>query len=195
MVDIKIIPIFALQNLFVNLYLRNSFHESLFISHSKMTAFNIFLILLAIVAGALGFRSGIIKQIGSLVGIVAGIIGCRIYGEAVAQWGISISSEETSPVLVTILAYVAVFILAYLALTLAASLLRNIVKAIHISFIDRIAGSAFRIVLWFFVLSIALNVWVAFLPEQAPQGIWAQRVEKIAPIVMGTEPVSALMKE
>lgn len=157
-----------------------------------MTPFNMFLILVAVVAGALGYRSGLIKQIGSIAGIVAGIIACRIFGDTVVTWCHSIAAEDTSDVMLTVVAYAGIFIVAYLALLMCGSLLRKIAEAVHLGIIDRLAGAAFKLLLWFFVLSIGLNLWSVFVPGQAPEGEWAQRVEHLAPVVMGTEPASVL---
>ncbi len=160
-----------------------------------MTPFNMFLILLAVVAGALGFRAGIIRQVGSIAGIVAGVIACRMFGPAVVDWCKSIAAEDSSDVMLTVISYAGIFIVAYFALLMCGSMMRSLISSMHLSIVDRVAGAAFKIVLWGFGLSIILNVWCAFLPHQAPEGKWVQRVEAIAPVVMGTQPASTLLIE
>lgn len=151
-----------------------------------MNPFTIFLLVLAIVAGVLGFMKGLVRQIGSIAGIVAGIIVCRLYGHDAAAWlGRVASTPAEDSALITICAYAGLFVLAYLGCIIAASLLRKVVSSLHLGLIDRVAGAALKIFVWAMLVSLALNVWVAFAPESRPEGVWARRVENLAPAVMG----------
>lgn len=151
-----------------------------------MTPFNMFLLLVVVVAAALGFRSGIIKQAGAIAAIIIGIIVCRMFGNQATAWVQNIvTADNTSPLVTSVLAYAGLFIITYFVVTLLAGFLHRVVHAVHLGAVDRLCGAAFKVLLWCFVLSIALNVWAAFVPESRPDGVWAQRVEALAPMVMG----------
>lgn len=145
-----------------------------------------FLLLVVVVAAALGFRSGIIKQAGAIAAIIIGIIVCRMFGNQATAWVQNIvTADNTSPLVTSVLAYAGLFIITYFVVTLLAGFLHRVVHAVHLGAVDRLCGAAFKVLLWCFVLSIALNVWAAFVPESRPDGVWAQRVEALAPMVMG----------
>lgn len=151
-----------------------------------MTPFNMFLLLVVIIAAALGFRSGIIRQAGTIAGIIIGVVACRMAGDRATAWlHTMFSADDTSPLLLNVLAYAGVFIIAYFVVAILASLLHSLVHVVHLGIVDRLGGAVFKVLIWCFVLSLALNVWAAFVPDSRPDGIWAQRVEALAPAVMG----------
>ncbi len=144
-----------------------------------------FLLLVVIVAAALGFRSGIIKQAGAIAAIIIAVVACRMFGADVTAWMQSaMASSDTSPLLLTVLAHAGIFIVAYFAVTILAGLVHRVMHVAHLGIVDRVVGAVFKVALWCFVLSIALNVWAAFVPESRPDGVWAKRVEALAPAVM-----------
>ncbi len=150
-----------------------------------MTPFNMFLVLVAIVAAALGFRKGLIKQLGAIAGIIAGIIACRMFGPTVTDWCRAVATEGTSDILLTMIAYVGVFLLAYLIVSMSATLMQTAAKVVHIALLDRIGGAVFKMVLWLFILSLGVNAWCAFFPEHLPEGKIANFVTSLAPMVIG----------
>ncbi len=150
-----------------------------------MTPFNVFLLLVVIIAAALGFRSGLVKQAGSMAAIIIGVIACRMLGDRGTAWLQTVAGDDSSPLLIIVLAYAGIFLLAYFAVTMLVNLVHCVVNVAHLGLIDRLAGAAFKVLLWCFVLSIALNVWAGFMPESRPQGAWAECVEALAPAVMG----------
>ena len=46
-----------------------------------MSAIDILIIIVIAIAAVYGVRKGMISQLGSIVGIVAGIVVCRLFGE------------------------------------------------------------------------------------------------------------------
>lgn len=143
------------------------------------------MLLLAIVAGVLGFMKGFVRQAGSIAGLVAGVVACRLWGDDAAQWLGRVASADSDGAAVTALAYAGLFVAAYLACVIVASLLRKVASGLQLGIIDRVAGAAFKIFVWAMLVSVALNVWVAFMPDRRPAGEWARRVEKLAPAVVG----------
>lgn len=142
------------------------------------------MLLLAVLAAVLGFMKGFVRQAGSLAGVVIGIIVCRVYGPDAVRWLQHVASADSGAA-VTACAYAGLFILVYLACILASGLVRKLVSGLHLGLLDRLAGAVFKVFVWALLVSIALNVWVAFMPDSRPSGAWARRVEKLAPAVAG----------
>lgn len=150
-----------------------------------MTMFNVFLLLLIGIAFVLGCISGITKQLGSLAAIILGIIACRVYGTSATAWAAATFGGEASDFKVIALSYAGLFIIVYFAAWIAALALKRLVKAMSLGFFDSLAGGVFKAFLWVFAFSLALNAWIAVLPENAPKGAWADRVVAFAPTIIG----------
>ena len=127
-----------------------------------MSAFAIFILIVAAAAAILGFNKGMLAQIGSILAFVGGVMACRIFGPAVA--GLFSTSEEPGATGIAI-AYAAVFIVAYIAIILLFRLLRGAVHAVRLGILDRLAGAAFKTFIWMFMLSIALNIFATLNPK------------------------------
>lgn len=154
-----------------------------------MSPFEIFLVILTAGAALLGYRSGLVKQIGSLVGIIVAIIACRIFGPQLADYWTGSAQGASDQAVYYILAYAVVAIVAYLAVLLVARLVRGIIHGICLAFVDRLAGAVFKVFKWLLVCSLAYNIWVAFRPRSAPaqEDVWAERLLSLAPTVIGSE--------
>ncbi len=126
-----------------------------------MSPFTIFVIILAAVAAVLGFRKGLIGQVGQILAVVGAIMACRMLAPQVVVW---ICGSADAPATDTALCYALTFIVAYTVVLLAARVLRGAVGAVHLGLLDRIAGAAFKLCLWMLILSVMLNLWAAVAP-------------------------------
>lgn len=148
------------------------------------------LILVVVLGGlAYGFHKGIISQLGSLGGLVAGIIVCQLFGGAVADFAQTVFSPSYTTRVVSV---ILLFILVYVAVRLAAKLVKKVVKALHLSAIDRIAGGLFVAFKWTLILSFALNIYATFFTAGTLQaesslanGNVIQAVLDLAPNTLG----------
>ncbi len=154
-----------------------------------MSPFEIFLLIVVAGAALLGYRSGIVRQIGSFAGIIAAIIACRIFGPQLAGYWSRSASDASDTALYHILAYVVVAVLAYLAVVLVARMARNLIHGLHLGLLDRLAGALFKVLEWLLVCSLVYNVWVAVVPDSAPaaEDAWQHRLLTLAPTVIGSE--------
>lgn len=157
----------------------------------------IFIILFA--GGAvIGYRKGALKQIGSLAGVVAGIIACQTAGEwASGIAGSIIGANEPDASELTIytakvLGYGCLFGVTWLGIWLIASFLRKATRALLLRPVDSVAGSLFLIFKWFLVLSLMLNFWKTISPQSTvfngaklAGGALLDTVMHIAPITLG----------
>lgn len=144
-----------------------------------MSAFDIFLIVAMCVALVWGGFSGFFRQIGSLAGLVLGIVACRMFAPRVAS---ALGPESLST---TVMAYALVFIVVFFACKLVAYACRGVLRTLHVGFADRLCGAALRAVLWLFAISLALNVWEVVAPGTGPEGSTAAKVEAFAPWAVG----------
>ena len=148
-----------------------------------MTAFDIFTIVVAAIAFISGFFTGIIRQVGTLAGFVVGIIACRLFGADVEAW--LSSSVQGSGSATSVIAYAGLFLVAFFAVKILANAVRGLIGILHLSVLDRICGAAFRAAVWMFVLSLCFNLWAYAAPAEAPSGTLTDRVEQIAPWLLG----------
>lgn len=160
-----------------------------------MSTFEIFLAVFSLIAIIWGAITGIISQLGSIAGIICGVLACRIFGPQASAWLGSLAESGSSRTLLMVIAYVAVFIAAYTVAWGIFRLLKIAAKKMQIGVLDRICGAAFKLFLFIFCLSLALNLWGALAPDMMPKGVWAQRVEKTAPRILGSKAVSNLFSD
>lgn len=160
-----------------------------------MSTFEIFLIIFSLIAIVWGAIAGLIAQLGSIAGIVLGVVACRIFGHQAAYWLGSMAESGSSRAVLTVLAYVMVFVTAYFAAWALARLIRAAAKKMQIGFLDRLCGAIFKLFLFIFCLSLVMNLWGAMAPDMMPKGVWAERVCKMAPRIMGSPTVKNIFSD
>ena len=155
-----------------------------------MSSFTIFIIIVVVVSAALGWRAGLLRQIGRVAGIILGIIACRMYGSQVAAYFISDEATKGDVMMYTVLAYVLLFIAVYLAASIIAYLMKSLLEAVHIGILNRVAGAVFKICEWLLLISLFLNLWTAISPITSLEGNPVyDRVLWFGPYLLGTDAV------
>ncbi len=153
----------------------------------------IVLIIVAI-AAVWGYMQGLVKQIGSVAGVIGAAVACRLFGAAVAQAFAGDSSEAPSGFYV-VLAYLAVAAGAFFLVWLLGRMLRGVIHGAHLGIIDRVAGAVYKAFLWLLVTSLVYNLYLCVYPEEMPQGSskqWEQRLSDFAPCVLTSETAQQL---
>lgn len=134
-----------------------------------MAAIDIILLLIFIVSAWLGFRKGIITQLGSVAAIVIAIIACRMFGGTVGELLFGSHPEWENSSLsrygVSIVANCLIYVVVYYAVIIVAKLLRTVSHAILLGPVDRIAGAAFSIAKYGLLVSLLLNLYVVLFPN------------------------------
>ncbi|MBD5300916.1 MAG: CvpA family protein [Bacteroides sp.] len=135
-----------------------------------MAAIDIILILIFILTAWLGFRKGLIVQLGSVAAIVVAIIACRMFGATVEnlffdchpdwQTGSSLSRYGVS-----ILANGVIYLVAYYAVILVAKFLHTATHAILLAPLDHIAGALFSVAKYGLLVSLLLNLYIVLFPS------------------------------
>ena len=153
-----------------------------------MTTIDIVLLFITLVAMFAGFMRGFMRQLGTVAGLVLGVVACRVFGDDVAAW--FIGPDSAHPDAIRMLAYAGLFVVVFLASTLIGRLLKAVLKAVCLGFLDRVAGALFSAAVWLFLTSIALNVYLVAEPEQSglfkvPSKPWREAVVDFAPAALG----------
>lgn len=158
------------------------------LNQQHMTAIDIILLFITLVALFTGAMKGFTQQLGTLAGLVLGILACRVFGPDVAAWFTGMSSSH--PTLMTAAAYFCLFVAVFLGAALVARMIYAILKAVKLGFVNRVAGALFRAALWLIVTSLLINVYLGFEPAQKaafqnPAKPWRHAVVQLAPKVLG----------
>ena len=146
----------------------------------------------------LGLYKGLMEQIGSVAGILLGVIACRIWGDEATRFVASImpdisASDEAAAYVNSVIGNVFLFLAAYLIAMLIAKLLHTVISNLSLGWINRLLGGVFGIVKWFVILSVVLNLWEALLPDhsivstsQLMGGMIAKTALNLAPALFGS---------
>lgn len=161
-----------------------------------MSAIDILIIIVIAIAAVYGVRKGMISQLGSIVGIVAGIVVCRLFGETFAEvldlnLTDATSSPETSAYLNSAIANLILFVAAYFVAKLCSGIIAEVAKSLYLGIFDKIGGIVFAIFEWLLGLSLLLNLCQAFFPNvhivSSSSGIADEQIMNLAPTILGSE--------
>ncbi|MBN1424952.1 CvpA family protein [Candidatus Fermentibacteria bacterium] len=123
------------------------------------------LIVIAAVAAVIGAVKGLVRQVGIVVAVVAGIGLSLRYGTAVTGWlGRWIGSAQVRGVLGPALVFLAV----YLVVILCASLLHRLLCAASLGWMNRLAGAALGVMTSVLLIGAILLVLTAHVPSFRP---------------------------
>ncbi len=131
-----------------------------------MTALDIIILIIFIVAAVMGYRRGFISQIGSVAAIIVGIVACRMFGTAVSQWFMPDVGDSSMAVYgARILGNCLVYVVAYYAVIIVARMLRTVTHAVFLGPLDRIGGAVVSVVKWFLLVSLLLNLYIVLFDD------------------------------
>ena len=108
-----------------------------------------------------GFKQGAMRQLAGIVGLVLGVVGCRLFGD-VAESIMPSSPAFAAPLLSNAFIFAAI----YIATAVVFGMARNVTSVLHLSFFDRFAGALMCMLKWMVGLSVLLNAYIAVKGEQ-----------------------------
>lgn len=146
-------------------------------------------LLLILIAFVRGMINGLLKEIASLLAIVLGIVAGRLLGEEVSllltEW------FGRSKTVVSICAFVIIFLVVAIGLHSLAFLLKKILNALNINWLNRLAGGLFGAFKIAVIVSLVLNLCgyvdkyvVVFKPETKEVSVLYCPIEKLVPTLM-----------
>lgn len=137
---------------------------------------DIVIVIVAIAAAIWGGWHGLIRQLGSLVAIILGIVACRIFGQDAAHaLGMSLFTAD-----------IILFVAVYFIVTALARLIKGLAHAVFLGGIDRLGGAVFGIFKAMVAVSLILNLIIALSPDsKAGLGIITPKIVALTPKLLG----------
>ena len=115
-----------------------------------------------VLCGALGVYWGLIRQVLSIVGLIAGIVLAGRYGGRVADW---LSSFISNDMVVQVLGFILVLVAVSATASLLATLLRRFVGLLFLGWLDHLLGGLLGVLQGALVCTVILIV-MASLPTE-----------------------------
>ena len=133
-----------------------------------------------------GFKKGLFVELASLVGLIAAVYGAIHFSHITASW----LAERTSWT-EKVSAFAITFVIIVLIVSLAGKLLTKIANFAMLGIINKIAGAAFAVIKYAFLLSAVImflneaNERIGFVSENAmEESILFSPVKSIAPALL-----------
>jgi membrane protein required for colicin V production len=121
----------------------------------------------------LGIYWGFIRQVLSVVGLIAGLVLANRYGGAVAGW---LSSFFSSAALVQVLGFVLVLIAVSAAVSLLATLLHRFIGLLFLGWLDHLIGGVLGLLQGTLISTVIVLVAAFFASEQLTDALAHSRV-------------------
>jgi len=129
-----------------------------------MNWIDIVIIVLIAILTLTGLRIGIIKAVLSLVGLIIGVIVAGRYHVALSEQLTFISQDN----LASIAAYAIILIGIMIIAAVLASLLKWVVSAIMLGWVNRLGGAVFGFLVGSIFCSALLAIWAMFTGTDGP---------------------------
>lgn len=136
-----------------------------------------------------GFKKGLFVELASLVGLIAAVYGAIHFSHIAANW----LAERTSwtEKVINLAAFAITFVIIVLIVSLAGKLLTKIANFAMLGIINKIAGAAFAVIKYAFLLSVVImflneaNERIGFVNEKTmEESILFSPVKSIAPALL-----------
>ncbi|MBO4955019.1 MAG: CvpA family protein [Muribaculaceae bacterium] len=146
---------------------------------------DLLILFLLIVALWIGYKVGAVKLLGSLCGLLLGMLACHLIGHQCASIAMRWIPD---PVNATIVAYCVLFVAIWLSAGLICSAAKKILQSICLGKIDAALGSILLAFMTLAAMSVIINLYIVFDPTSdllAGGGPLAQSVTDMAPRLTG----------
>lgn len=134
-----------------------------------------------------GFFRGLVKEISSIIGVLAGFYAGYTYYPGLAG---SFSAWISNSAYANILAFMLIFCGVFIAISILGVIIKYLMNIIFLGWIDRLSGLIFGLFKGVLIVSILMVILTAFLPKgnslireslMAPRISWAS--EKLSRLV------------
>lgn len=118
-----------------------------------------------------GYSRGVIRQLGSLAGMLIGLVACQLFGDAATQLTASIMgvNETIIPtrewIAASVIGNVVLFVVVWWGVSLCGHLLHGLVNAVHLGVVNAFIGSLFMGLQILIVASLLINLWLVKDPS------------------------------
>lgn len=127
-----------------------------------MNVVDVVILLMLVVSSLLGFRSGFIRSISSLIGLIAGI--------AIASWNYQLAAVRLTPLvhnlaLADAIGFCIIAFLVMLVASLLGLLIRSLVRGVGLGWLDSALGLVFGILRGALLAAFCVVLLAAFFPD------------------------------
>ena len=114
------------------------------------------ILLIAVIGFLYGLIKGVIRQVGSLGGFIAGIVVARFFGSSFSA--LLREMFDLPEGVSRVIAYSLLFLIVYIICVQLMRLIHHITHHVALGWLDRLAGALFGAVKYLVILSIVLNL-------------------------------------
>jgi len=129
-----------------------------------MNILDIIIVVIMVISICYSIYRGFIREIFSLLGIIAGFIAASQFYLVGANY---LKQWIENPSISKIISFLAILIIVTIGVSLLGRLIRKLIKAIKLGWLDRLIGGCFGFVKGLFIVCILLLILIAFLSPQS----------------------------
>ena len=112
-----------------------------------------------------GIFRGLVKEISSIIGVLAGFYAAYAYYPLLAK---PLSSWISNTPYLNILSFMIVFCIIFILISILGIIIKYLLNIAFLGWVDRICGAGFGIIKGILIVSVVLISLTAFLPMGAP---------------------------
>lgn len=129
-----------------------------------MNWLDVIIIILLVIAAVSGLKTGLIKSVFSLIGLIVGVVLAGRFYTALAGNLTFISDENIA----RIAAFIIIFLVVMIIATILGIVVTRLVSAILLGWLNRLLGAVFSLILGAIFIAAILAVWVKFAGPGGP---------------------------
>ncbi|MFZ5431128.1 MAG: CvpA family protein [Bacteroidota bacterium] len=139
-----------------------------------MNYIDIILLVLLLLSAFNGLHKGFVEELSGLVALILGIWAALHFSGIVAR--LLTENFDLQGKYLSIIAFASTFILVIILVNLVGSAVNNLVKAVHLGLLNRLAGFVFGVIKGALILSVFLVIFnkldqdVHLIPREAKSG-------------------------
>jgi len=140
-----------------------------------------------------GYNRGVVRQIGSLVAVLAAIVVCQLFGDAAAYvaaklMGCADGTDAVRHAIASAVGHIVLFLLVWWGLGIVIRVVHDVVRAVRLGVVNSLFGAVFMGFKVVLVLSVLLNLWAMTDPSSeqlASSGRITKTVADVVPALLG----------
>jgi membrane protein required for colicin V production len=135
------------------------------LQRGTMNAFDIFIVIVVGFCLIRGIFRGLIKELSSIIGVLAGFYGAYSYymkiSAVLSKW---ISNQGY----LNILSFLIIFCCVFIIISILGVVIKYLLNVAFLGWIDRICGAGFGLMKGILIVSVVMVTLTAFLPKGSP---------------------------
>ena len=112
-----------------------------------------------------GIFKGLIKEMSSIIGVLAGFYAANTYYPVIAKL---LSRWLTNTAYLNILSFLIIFCFVFFIISILGVVVKYLLNIAFMGWFDRICGAGFGLITGILIVSVLLIIFTAFLPKGAP---------------------------